>query len=360
MIDENLYWIWLSQINGIGPVTSKKLLSKFKTPENIYKASKEDLKNIEGVGEVISSNIVSNKDLEGSKVIIENCYKKNIEIISMYNDKFPENIKKHNNMPILIYYKGKINSSLNGVSIIGTRRCSDYGKKVTVEAAKFLVKNNIPVISGMAKGIDSYAHTTAIRENGYTVAVLGCGLDICYPREHSLLMDMIIEDGLVISEYPPGTAPINHNFPKRNRLISAISEKILIVEAGEKSGALITAKYAKEQSKEILVVPNNIYSMESKGSNKLILDGEKVYLSKKQLLIKSICHIEKENIDSEIKYTKSSKIEKKILNLLASNPMTLENLISVINLNSDELINNVMILELKGKVSKKGTYYYIA
>lgn len=356
MIDKNLYWIWLSQINGIGPITCRRLLDKFKIPENIYKASKDDFKNIDGIGEGITNKILNNKVLDISKKIIEDCYKNNIEITNIYESNFPNNIKKYEDMPIVLYYKGKINSALNGVSIIGTRRCSDYGKKVTVEVAKFLVQNNIPVVSGMAKGIDSYAHTTAIKEHGYTVAVLGCGLDICYPKEHKLLMDKIIENGLVISEYPPGTKPSNYNFPKRNRLISAISEKILIVEAGEKSGALITAKYARNQNKEILVVPNNIYSDESKGSNKLILEGEKIFLSKEQLLIKDRYYIENKNCNLEVK-DEDSKIEKMLLSLLGNKPKTLDSLICESNLRIDELIDSIIKLELKEKVYKKGVYY---
>lgn len=358
MIDKNLYWIWLSQINGIGPITYRRLLDKFKIPENIYKASKEDFKNIDGIGEGITNKILNNKDLDISKKIIEDCYKNNIEITNIYNSNFPESVKKYVDMPIVLYYKGNINSALNGVSIIGTRRCSDYGKKVTVEAAKFLAQNNIPIVSGMAKGIDSYAHTTAIKEHGYTVAVLGCGLDICYPKEHKLLMDKIIENGLVISEYPPGTKPSNYNFPKRNRLISAISEKMLIVEAGEKSGALIIAKYARDQEKEILVVPNNIYSDESKGSNKLILEGEKIFLSNEQLLIKNRYYMENKNSKLELK-DKDSKIEKMILSLLCNKPKTLDNLISESNLTIDELIDSIIKLELKEKVYKKGVYYHL-
>lgn len=356
MINKNLYWIWLSQINGIGPITYRRLLDKFKNPENIYKASKDDLKNIDSIGESITNKIINNKDLDISKRIVQNCYKNNIEITNIYESNFPNNIKKYENMPILIYYKGNINCELNGVSIVGTRRCSDYGKKVTVEAAKFLVENNIPVVSGMAKGIDSYAHTTVIKEQGYTVAVLGCGLDICYPKEHDLLMSKIIENGLVISEYPPGTKPSNYNFPKRNRLISAISEKILIVEAGEKSGALITIKYAREQNKEVLVVPNNIYSDESKGSNKLILEGEKIFLSNDQLLIKDRYYMENKNCNLEVN-NEDLKIEKMILSLLYNKPRTLDNLISESNLSIEELIDIIIKLELKEKVYKKGVYY---
>ena len=358
MGNKNLYWIWLSQINGIGPITCRRLLDKFKIPENIYKASKDDFKNIDGIGEGITNKILNNKDLDISKKIIENCYKNNIEITNRYESNFPESIKKYEDMPILLYYKGNINSTLNGVSIIGTRRCSDYGKKVAVEAAKFLVENNIPVISGMAKGIDSYAHTTAIKERGYTVAVLGCGLDICYPKEHNLLMSKIIENGLVISEYPPVTKPSNYNFPKRNRLISAISEKILIVEAGENSGALITVKYAREQNKEILVVPNNIYSDESKGSNKLILEGEKIFLSNDQLLIKDRYYMENKNSNLVVN-NEDSRIEKLILSLLYNKPKTLDSLISESSLRIDELIDSIINLELKDKVYKKGVYYHL-
>lgn len=355
MKEDILYWIWLTELKGIGCNISKKLLDRFYTPLNIYNSTIEEIKLVKGIGNTIANKIVNNKSLEESKIILENCKKNNIKITILHDDNFPEKIKLYNNMPILLYYKGTIHNYLDGVAIVGSRKCSSYAKEVTVDTVKFLSKNNIPVISGMAKGVDGYAHSECINSNGFTVAFLGCGLDIYYPIEHRVLMDKIIENGCIISEYPPGTKPSIHNFPKRNRLISALSEKILVIEASENSGALITAKYAMEQNKELLVVPNNIYSVESKGSNKLILEGATIYLNKKQLLYKNTFWEE----ENEILNIKSKSEDNILLNILKNKKRTLDDLVKLSKRKKEEVINEIILLELEGKILKKGIYYNI-
>ena len=186
-------------------------------------------------------------------------------------------------MPILLYYKGNIIDK-PGIAIVGSRRCSSYGKRVAVEAAEFLAANDIGVISGMAKGIDSYAHTACINAKGYTIAFLGNGLDICYPKEHDKLMESIIENGAVISEYAPGVKAKPEHFPRRNFLISNWSERVLVVEASKNSGALITASIAKGQGKKVIAVPSDIYSITGEGTNQLIYNGAEIYLNPMQLL----------------------------------------------------------------------------
>ncbi|MGY0372874.1 DNA-processing protein DprA [Clostridium sp. JNZ J1-5] len=313
MKENYLYWVWLNELKGIGPVTAKKLLNRFMSPENIYNATKEEIRALEDIGDKLVEVIIQSKDLNPAKKIIERCEKQNISIVTYEEKKFPSGIRSYPNMPIFLYYKGNLYEDISGVAIVGSRRCSDYGKQVTVEAAKFLAENKIPVISGMAKGIDSYAHTACIKSLGYTVAFLGCGVDICYPKEHAELMKNITETGAIISEYAPGVTPSPQNFPKRNRLISACSEKILIVEAGEKSGALITAEYAKEQNKEVFAVPNNIYSKESKGTNKLISEGASIYLNPSQLFINN--SISLDTIASSLRWQRPPRVVKMTLAL---------------------------------------------
>lgn len=279
-----LYYIWLTQIKGVGPIIGKKLIDRFKSPKAIYNLTFKELLDIEGVGTEIAKKIIESRDLTSAEAILKNCNYKGIKITVIDDDTFPQIVKQYNVNPIVFYYRGTLHKNLTGVAIVGSKRCTDYGKKVTVEVAEFLAKNNIPVISGMAKGIDSYAHTACLKAGGFTVAVLGCSVDICYPKEHKELMKKIIENGAVISEYPPTTQPKPEYFPKRNRIISTLANKILITEAGEKSGALITAEYAIKQKKELYAVPGDIYSKAFKGSNKLISDGAIIYLSTNQLL----------------------------------------------------------------------------
>ncbi|WP_461207864.1 DNA-processing protein DprA [Clostridium sp. DL1XJH146] len=271
--EEVLFWIWLSKIKGVGPILSRNLLKVFQKPSNIYSAEKDELLRVQGIGKETARRIYEGKDLAYSESILENCVKKNIKILTIEDTFYPKEVKEISESPIVLYYRGNLIAKSIGIGIVGSRRCTSYGKRVAVETAQFLAQNNIPVISGMAKGIDSYSHTACLKENGYTIAVLGNGVDICYPKEHIDLMEKIIDNGAVISEYSPGTKPDALRFPKRNRIISAFSKRLLVVEASEKSGALITASYSKKYKREIYAVPNNIYSIQSKGTNELIYNG---------------------------------------------------------------------------------------
>ena len=199
-----LYWIWLTQIKGVGPKRQRLLLGKFNTPENIYRASFKELLQCPGIGNSTAKSIIEERSLEKAKTILDSVNDLNIKLLSLDDSLYPPEAKAIEEMPILLYYKGNLVENSMGVAIVGSRRCSEYGKNVVHEAATYLAKENIAVISGMAKGIDGYAHTSSIKAEGYTIAVLGNGLDICYPPEHIELMEKIIENGVVISEYPPG------------------------------------------------------------------------------------------------------------------------------------------------------------
>lgn len=214
-----LYWIWLTQLNGVGPKRQRVLLENFNNPENIYKVSLVELLECDGIGSKTAKTIIESKNLEVAKIIQDNVNKLNIKLLTLDNPLYPDDAKNITEMPILLYYKGNLIMNSMGVAIVGARRCSEYGKIVTNEAATYLAKQNIPVISGMAKGIDGYAHTSCLKSGGYTIAMMGNGLDICYPPEHIELMERIIDNGAIISEYPPGVKPNPKHFPRRNLLI---------------------------------------------------------------------------------------------------------------------------------------------
>ena len=354
-----LYWVWLSRLKGVGPVTQKKLLEHFQAPQRIYEASAEELRSVSGVGKTISHGIKS-ASLDEAQRILEKADKKQISLLTYDNPLYPAKAKESPEAPILLYYKGNLREDSMGVGIVGARRCSEYGKHVAGEAATYLADNNITVISGLAKGIDGYAHTACLKANGYTLAFLGNGLDICYPKEHYRLLEMIIANGVVLSEYPPGVQPRPDHFPKRNELIAAWSEKLLIVEAGEKSGALITAKYAKELDREVLVAPSQIYSLTGKGTNQLIAEGDHIYLHPSQLNIRK--GINTPNIlaqltkaKNEISVDKRDKRayttnEQKIIDLLQNNPMTLDQISAKINIEKLEMLEVVSMFELEGVI----------
>ncbi len=278
------YWVWLSQLKGVGPVTQKKLLQHFHDPELIYAASGKELLSIDGIGAKLSEAIIAQRSLEQAHAILDEVNSKEIKILTYGDPLYPNKAKKVDYAPAVLYYKGGIKKDILGVGIVGARRCTEYGKRIAVEAAEYLAYHGIPVISGMARGIDGYAHIACLKAGGYTIAFLGNGIDITYPKEHNELQLAIIEKGAVVSEYPPGTMVRPENFPKRNGLISSWCDKLLVVEAAEKSGALITAEYGKLHGRQVLVPPHEIYSRTGRGTNRLLLKGAIPYLDPSQLL----------------------------------------------------------------------------
>jgi len=354
-----IYWIWLSQINGIGPVIGKALLDDFKTPLNIYKATRAELVNIDGIGNATANIIFNSKSLIKAKEILSKCEESNILVLTYGDSLYPVEVKNSKKAPVVLYYRGKLIEESVGVAIVGSRRCTEYGKKLTIEAAEYLAQNAIPLISGMAKGIDGYAHTACLKADGYTIAILGCGLDICYPKEHIDLMKRIIEKGAAISEYPPGTKPDANHFPMRNRLISAWCKKLLIVEAGEKSGALYTAAFAKEQNRQVFAVPNSIYSIESIGANRLIKEGAEIYLYPSQLLLDNMMVPRVYNKEENIAPVGDSlsSLEKIILAKIKDNPMTLNEILFDLKGDRSDVLATISIMELMGNIINVGGVY---
>lgn len=273
----NKYWIWFSRIPNLGSKRKMKLLEKYLMPEIIWNLNKEELLKIESIGEETANNIVNpiyKKDLEQ---YIEYMNKYNIDIITILDEEYPQKLRNIYDPPACIFIKGNKDVLNNiAISIIGCRQCTNYGMNIAKCIAYNLSKNNINIISGMAKGIDSYAHMGAVNAKKTTIAVLGCGLDIIYPKENLKLFNDILENnGAIISEYLIGTKPEKMNFPARNRIVSALSDGIVVIEARKRSGTLITVDFALEQGKEVYVVPGNVNSPQSVGTNELIKEGAK-------------------------------------------------------------------------------------
>ncbi|HCF70116.1 MAG TPA: DNA-protecting protein DprA [Syntrophomonas sp.] len=358
----DLYWIWLCTVKGIGPVTQKKLLAVFQSPELIYRADREELVNRTGLRVSFIDALMESRSLEKAKKIQNSLVKHDIWLLKMIDKLYLAEVSKLSTTPALLYYRGNLKEDSVGVAIVGSRRCTKYGKQVTSEAASYLAGQGIPVISGMAKGIDGYAHTACLKAGGYTLAFLANGLDICYPPEHQILMEQIIENGAVISPYPPQTRPLKSNFYKRNALMSAWSFKVLVIEAGIKSGALMTAQYAEQQEKAVLAVPNSIYSPESAGTNKLISQGADIYLQPAQLLPEG--YAEKMESapatqandagNSKLPETQAavelSPLERRILDRLKA-PQYMEQLVDIFDGNMAALLDALCSMELEGKIT---------
>ncbi len=252
-----IYNIWLSELHH--PQNRKKeWLLIHKTAENVHKAMSES-------GFLFQSEL----SLDNAKRIMDSCEKSNVHVHLLSEFGVPD----YGELPTLLYCKGIFRKTAGSVGIVGARRCTSYGKRMTEELAAECARQNIAVISGMAKGVDAIAHTSALKNGGYTIAALGNGPDICFPSEHRSLYEKICENGLVISEYTPGTHATKFTFPMRNRLIAAFSDKLAVTEAGAKSGALITCERAKYYGKPVYAFPGPIDSPESEGCNNLIYTG---------------------------------------------------------------------------------------
>ena len=246
------YWIWLTMIKGIGPVTANRLLDKFDSPASVYQADRPCLELTGCLTSRQIELILENRDISKAFRVMEQCKSMNISILTKLDAEYPEKAKRYVDSPIILYYKGQIRDIGRSVGIVGARRCTQLDKlKVSELTVKFTADNKT-IVSGMAKGIDSYAHTECLNSEGYTIAIVGNGLDICYPSEHVKLMEAIEDRGLLLSEYPPGTRPSRYTFPQRNRLISAWSDELVVIGAGKGSGALITAGIARKQGKRVM------------------------------------------------------------------------------------------------------------
>ena len=261
-------------IGGLGYKTYEKLIKKFKNMQGIWNASKEELQSAKIKTNVIE-NILDKKIRNIIKKHLNFMRMNDIDIIYIEDKEYPEKLKQIYDPPICLYIKGNKEILNNkSIAIIGCRDYSEYGKYNAIRFSNELAKNKINIVSGLAKGIDSFAHFGAIKAKEKTVAVLGNSLDMIYPSENKKLAEEIIKTGgALISEYALGTKPSKYTFPARNRIISGMSEGVLVIEAKEKSGTLITVDFALEQGREVYAIPGNIYSQNSIGTNEIIKQG---------------------------------------------------------------------------------------
>lgn len=286
----NKYWIWLSRIKDITAIKKNMLLNKYKKPETIWNLNKTELESCKYLTEKNISDILNIKYRENlqkyEKYLIEN----NIKIININDEIYPSKLNNIYDKPVVLYAKGNLkllNSS--SIAMVGCRECSIYGKSVAKELAYKLAKNRKCIISGLAKGIDANAHIGALAVNGRTIAVLGSGLNNIYPTENKPLANEILKrNGLLISEYIIDATAEKKNFPERNRIISGLSDGIVVIEAKEKSGALITVDFGLEQGKDIFAVPGNINSKNSAGTNELLKQGANLVTDYRDII--DICY----------------------------------------------------------------------
>lgn len=341
-----IYYYWLSTVEGIGHIRMKQIMDYFGSLQDAWCAKPEDFRCIPGLPDKIINQIFIRK---GQDMIreIEGYKNKGIDIVTIECSEYPERLKEIFDPPYVLYFKGMFKECKKYVAVVGSRHCTSYGRMVARNITRELCSYDIGIISGMARGIDTEAHIGTLEGRGFTCAVLGCGCDIAYPPENKKLMMEIESSGTVISEYPPGTGPSPYNFPARNRIISGLSDGVLIVEAGEKSGALITANFALEQGRDVFAVPGSILSSPSKGTNLLIKDGAKLVTNIEDIL--SELGIE----ERESKKTNNVCMtpgEKALMDIIEDNPLYVDELFRKISLKVGEVNSLLTALEIKGLI----------
>lgn len=271
-MEDLIYWVWLSAKQYITPYKITSLLERLGDIRAIY--DEEKYEGIENIGKK-EIRALSDKSLDAAKRIIEKVNMLGGRIVTMDSDEYPEGLRQIQPPAYVLYMKGQHidwDKQLP-IGVIGARMCTDYGKVAARKLCYELAMTGVLVVSGMARGIDSIAAQSALKAGGKTVAVLGCGLDIVYPPENEKLMRAIEQNGAIITEYPPTTRPLGHNFPQRNRIISGLSRGLLVIEAGRKSGTFITVDYARNYGKDIFAVPGGIFRESSEGTNLMIKRG---------------------------------------------------------------------------------------
>ena len=287
-IENKKYWIWLSLIKGLGIKKKIELLKIYRNPKEIYNLKEKDLIKVNGIGEKTIESILNKELKKEVDKHIKYMEKNNIDIVNINDKEYPEELREIYDPPISLYIRGN-KEILNDkkIAIVGCREATEYGKKVAnYFSYKLSREKNVTIVSGLARGIDSISHIGCLEGKGKTIAVVGNGLDLIYPKENITLANEIINNnGTIISEYPLGTKPLKMNFPARNRIISGISKGIIVVEAKEKSGTMITVDFALEQGRDVYVVPGNINSINSVGTNELIKQGAKMVTNINDIVI---------------------------------------------------------------------------
>ena len=353
------YWLGFNCVKGIGPAKLTALLNYFETPAAAWQATVFQLQRIGFDKRAINSFFKTRETLDLDKYLSQ-VEAFGADVVTWDSSKYPDYLKEIPNPPPVLYVIGEMQEIDQwAVAIVGTRRLTSYGRQVTKDLVAGLVRNNITVVSGLARGIDAVAHKTAVELGGRTIAVLGSGLDCIYPAEHRQLVDAITNGhGAVISEYGLGVKPEAKNFPPRNRVISGLSMGVVVVEAGERSGALITTNFALEQDREVFVVPGNISSPVSRGPNKLIQEGAKL-VSRVEDILEEL-QLTQVVAQTAVQLALPETAEEVALySNLSGQPTHIDDLCRTSGLPTGLVSSTLTLMELKGLVQQVGGMNYV-
>lgn len=359
-MENRRFWFWINNIEGIGNTKLRNIFEVFEKPENVFEASAKVLRQIPVLNEMDVANICNVEKRKNIFELFEKYIDKGIKFVFPCEEMYPKRLQELYDKPGILYYRGNLpkENSVN-VSIVGSRRCTEYGKSVASEIAGLLAERGANVISGLALGIDSAAHRGALKVKGNTFAILAGSAYKCYPpSNHSLYMD-IINSGGAISEFSPDTSTVPGMFPLRNRIISGMSDVVIVVEAAEKSGSLITVSHALEQNRQVYAVPGRIGDGFSTGCNRLIAEGADIVVSYDTLLEElGFSIIEEKNSENENLCL--AREEKMLYSLLLDfTPRSLDTILSLTGEEPGRVLRWLLGLELKGYIKEISKNFYV-
>ncbi len=339
----------LLSVPGIGSQRIFKLLAHFSSPNEVLNASSKQLQQVESISAKLANAVLSQKNDINVKKHLKLIEQGELHILQFWEDRYPKKLKSLYDPPVLLFVKGDLQTlDSPSIAIVGTRAATVYGKQMAEMLGGALAEHKIVVVSGMARGVDTYAHQSTLKNNGRTVAVLGSGLDVIYPPENKSLFYNIARNGAVVSEFPFGTEPNPGNFPRRNRIISGLSIGTVVVEAGEKSGAMITAYTSLEQGRDVFAVPGKVTSGKSRGPHKLIREGAKLVETVDDILAEIPGYEKtKSKTKSMIENIQLSGDEKTIYEVLSDEPAHVDFLAEKLNKTTAEILSVLLALELK-------------
>lgn len=353
---------WLNSANGVSNRKIETLLEYFGGIDELWDNFESERNNLTILKPETICNLSKTKK-EFERNLTKKLEEEGAFVVTYFDDEYPKKLRNINGAPYILYYKGNLKAANNlSIAVVGSRKATEYGMWAVEKFTSELSELGVTIISGLATGIDTIAHKTAIKYKAKTIGVIGCGINVIYPKKNEILYKQIIDcGGAVITEYPFGMQPMPSNFPDRNRIISGLSDGVLVIEAQEKSGTLITAGHAANQGKEIFAVPGNIDSFFSKGTNLLIKDGAKIVTCVDDIIeeiseLREILYNKKKK-NSNINLNKD---ELKIINLLSLNSATLYEISENTHIEISEILSVITVLELKGLIKQMpgGKYFF--
>ena len=358
-MEDRRFWVGLNLVRGIGAVRFQALMDHFGEAASAWDGSPEELRAA-GLGSKVIERLLEIRKSVDLDKLWDKILAQDIHILTWNDELYPPRLKEIEQPPPVLYVRGELLPEDHfAVAIVGTRKITPYGRQVTEELAAFLAANGVTVISGLARGVDAVAHSTALKAGGRTVAVLGSGVDRIYPPENRALAEQMMSRGALVSDYPVGTPPESSNFPPRNRIISGLSLAVIVVEAGQTSGALITAEFAAEQGREVFGVPGSILAPQSKGTNKLIQNGALPLLTPNDLLqALNLTRVGAQKVARKI--LPADEVEAQVMNALGDEPLHVDEIRNQTGLPVEKVSAALVMMELKGMVRQVGSMHYVA